>query len=498
VGQQDSELVATEPGDDVGRTDTASQPSGRLDQHGIAGGVTERVVDVLEVVQVDIEQRQPLGLVDEQLIESPPEQGPIGESRERVVAGLVGELALQLAELTERLAELIVLESEPGVLGERFEELEVLGEEGADVADPVGDEQQADPVLAGGESGQHRVAKAPSGDVASELAVLTDDERWCGGLSNGRERLQFVVGHVADTEPTSVEAENPADARAIVRVLPRQMELDDLGPEHPGCFFEEGGTGRLHDVVGRLERPGGAVEEFHSLSLIALGHVRAVGNEEHHGRRRQEEQTQRFDDVQERHQHGLHRVDRGHHHAEEEHSPERLGSEASFGERHDEPDVAELDQARDDRDRQDHEPADRRQGVGRSEEQVEQCPRHGHTECEVGGVEGGLDRRPLQMQVEHQPRADHHRRDQHRRIDEEHAEDHRDLEERETPALGPEVHVDDPLLDHDEGDEGDHPRDLGAVRDGVLAHHEGEPGRRCEHPRQCDVDFDRAQAGAGK
>ena len=59
--EQDGELVAAEAGDGVGRPHGRLEPGGDLLQHEVAGGVTEAVVDRLEVVEVDEDDARPTG-----------------------------------------------------------------------------------------------------------------------------------------------------------------------------------------------------------------------------------------------------------------------------------------------------------------------------------------------------------------------------------------------------------------------------------------------------
>ena len=51
--EQDRELVAAEPGREVGVPDIACDPFGDPDQHRIAGAMTVIIVDRLELIQVD-------------------------------------------------------------------------------------------------------------------------------------------------------------------------------------------------------------------------------------------------------------------------------------------------------------------------------------------------------------------------------------------------------------------------------------------------------------
>src|SRR6202011_1821185 len=54
--QQDDELIAARPGDHVARVERLAQTRGDFTQDAVADAVTERVVDRLEPVEVDVEQ----------------------------------------------------------------------------------------------------------------------------------------------------------------------------------------------------------------------------------------------------------------------------------------------------------------------------------------------------------------------------------------------------------------------------------------------------------
>ena len=58
VGQHERELVAAEPRHDVRFARAAADDRGRLDQRPAAGQVSVRVVDRLEAVEIDKQQRQ--------------------------------------------------------------------------------------------------------------------------------------------------------------------------------------------------------------------------------------------------------------------------------------------------------------------------------------------------------------------------------------------------------------------------------------------------------
>ena len=87
VGQQDRELVATQPGDDVVVPQRAAQPLRDLLQQLVAAVVAERVVDVLE--PVDVQEHEPdagAGLLrlEDRAAHPLREHAPVGQARERV------------------------------------------------------------------------------------------------------------------------------------------------------------------------------------------------------------------------------------------------------------------------------------------------------------------------------------------------------------------------------------------------------------------------------
>ena len=87
--QQQPELVAAEAGDRVGRADRFAQACGDADQQVVAGLVAERVVDLLEVVDVDEQDRGERAGVPadalERLLEAVGEQHAVGQAGERIV-----------------------------------------------------------------------------------------------------------------------------------------------------------------------------------------------------------------------------------------------------------------------------------------------------------------------------------------------------------------------------------------------------------------------------
>ena len=166
VAQEDGELVAAEPGGHVAGAQHRPEAIADGHQQRIAGSVTEAVVDELEVVQVDEQDDRhgPARIAGfEARGDDLGEQRPIGEPGQRVVQRLVVQLLLEPPELLERLLQPAVLEGDRRVVGERLEELEVLGLERADVAQGVGHEERADERRLAGQRRDQRLAAVPAG-----------------------------------------------------------------------------------------------------------------------------------------------------------------------------------------------------------------------------------------------------------------------------------------------------------------------------------------------
>ena len=92
-----SEFVAAQPGDEIGRPDGVAQERRGALQHFVARLVSELVVHRLEAIEVGVEQRARLILaiqpidVTNQLLE---ERAPVQQSGQRVGAGLVRHFPL--------------------------------------------------------------------------------------------------------------------------------------------------------------------------------------------------------------------------------------------------------------------------------------------------------------------------------------------------------------------------------------------------------------------
>jgi hypothetical protein len=119
VLEQHGELVATEARRGVARADALVQALRELQQHGVAGGVAEAVVDRLEVVEVHEDHGQAGALAPcarERVPHPLHEQRAVGEVRDGVMEGLVRELFLEglalahVAAVEHHTADVLVVE----------------------------------------------------------------------------------------------------------------------------------------------------------------------------------------------------------------------------------------------------------------------------------------------------------------------------------------------------------------------------------------------------
>ncbi len=97
-GQQYHEFVATEAGDGIFPAGTGFEAPGHHLQHAVADRVAERVVDVLEVIEVEKQQgtAQIVALVQGNLLhQALHEQGAVGQVGQRVVIGQMLDLGMR-------------------------------------------------------------------------------------------------------------------------------------------------------------------------------------------------------------------------------------------------------------------------------------------------------------------------------------------------------------------------------------------------------------------
>ena len=228
--QDHGELVAADPGGDVGRAQALAERGGDAGEQLVAGGVAVEVVDGLEAVEVDHRERGALAVARAALdlaLELLLEAAAVGEARERVVLGLVAQLLLQLAALGEVL-DLADEVQRPAVLVGRQRDRQQRPDHA-----PVG----VDVALV------HLVGRAPAGEHVV-------DEREVGvevvGVREVLEReLQQLLLGVADEL-----------AQRLVDVEPLALEPDQ---RHADRRVVERGAELLRDALERLLRIQGVV-----------------------------------------------------------------------------------------------------------------------------------------------------------------------------------------------------------------------------------------------
>ena len=98
--QHDGEFVAADAGDGALRARHFLQPLGGSAQHAVAGGMAQRIVDVLEVVQIEEQQCQPVALpacLHDGARQAFGQQGAVRQVGQRIVVGEVTQLVLDAA-----------------------------------------------------------------------------------------------------------------------------------------------------------------------------------------------------------------------------------------------------------------------------------------------------------------------------------------------------------------------------------------------------------------
>lgn len=123
VGNEDGELVAPEPGHGIGLADDLLKAPCHLDKGLVTTGMSQAVVDVLEPVEVEREERgRETSVVEscERLADPVAQQGAVGQPGQGVGQGLLAQLLLRLLEREGALGD--------ALLKSRVEGLQLLGE----------------------------------------------------------------------------------------------------------------------------------------------------------------------------------------------------------------------------------------------------------------------------------------------------------------------------------------------------------------------------------
>ena len=175
VFEQDRELVTAQARQQVPGAHLPAQPGAHLDQKLVPGVVAQAVVDLLELVKVQHQQRPaPPGRLDQPRRGVGVQPTPVGQAGQGVMGGVVAQL-LHQAGAAQRDRE---------VAGQGLQHGQVLGGEGGDLPEPVGDPQRPPHAAGVGQRDHHRVPKSVLGQPVPDTRIL--------GGSAGQQR--FLLG----------------------------------------------------------------------------------------------------------------------------------------------------------------------------------------------------------------------------------------------------------------------------------------------------------------
>ena len=260
--------------------DGAHQPGGDAAQQLVADRVAERVVDALEVVEVDEHHGDLAGGARlERLAHLLAEQRAVGEPGQRVVVGLVLELVLQVAQLGDGLLEAVELQRGARVGGQRLEQRAVAVGEAAREAEAVGEHDRADHAVLAAQHAEHRRGgrRAPRGRRSS---VAGNGASSATAPSEPAAQARSAAAAAASTRRHRLAGGARAEAGAQRRaaVGGEEDDLGLLGAEGLERALEQA-LERDRDLGRLRQRPVGLVEELDLLVALALVDVGAVAEE---------------------------------------------------------------------------------------------------------------------------------------------------------------------------------------------------------------------------
>ena len=243
------------------------------DEEEVALLVAEGVVDLLEVVEVQDHDRGAARASGLDVVQGGAEAAlqvrPVRQPGERVVQGLVPQLADQLA----------VAQRDAGVVGDGLQQDDVVLHEGPDVTLPVGDDEHADDAGRAREGDGHRLPHAVGGEPAAGVGVPGGPrhEQRLPALDDllehpvvlGSGRLLRAGEPAAGTQPDA--GDEPA-------VGADERRGRAVGPQQLPRLAEDGG----HDLVdlGDAHRLAEAVQPLQVEVPLGEGGVGAVGEQQ--------------------------------------------------------------------------------------------------------------------------------------------------------------------------------------------------------------------------
>ncbi len=267
VAQQHAELVAAEARDRVRLLERGAQAHRHLLEQPVAGVVAERVVDLLEVVEVDQHHRGgaiPAAAGADHLLDAVAEQRAVRQAGERVVERLVllgDRLAATAVDGEQRQEEQRHgRQGEVGGEGDHRREAQHQAA-GGDLEEPVLDDVTADPQA------------LHEGDHGGDQRGVDQEEDGCGcedaGQVGGREvELVAEVGDVGQ-QPEHERGGRERDhvLRRVEQQLERRLALDDVRGEARADQRDHGARRAGGEQGG--EREGGRGRD---LALSAAGY----------------------------------------------------------------------------------------------------------------------------------------------------------------------------------------------------------------------------------
>ena len=255
-------------------------------QQPVARVVAERVVDDLEVVEVQEHDDRHLGAGRaDPLADRFEEQRPVRQPGQRVVVGLVAELLLEARQLGQRLLEVAVLEGNRRLVGEGLQQAEVIVAERCPLRQAVGDDHRADDLRLAAQRADHVPVQRPSRSRVSCMNGPVDVGRrsWSGilqgvgwwGWTSGSRSCHDLARRPSASADRGYRTTSATSARNIVRAWLSSATSVEI------------------DLRRQLQDPRGLVQELEPFVLLAFGDVRLVGDEDHHEREHEQPEHDR-------------------------------------------------------------------------------------------------------------------------------------------------------------------------------------------------------------
>ena len=219
AGLDDGELVAADARDQVVLAEAGRQPGGHRLQQLVADGMAERIVDALELVEVEVEHGDALVVRQggDGLVELLLQERPVGQVGKRVVPRHVGDLLLGLALLGD-----VLMGDHPAAAGHRAYHLVYRATVGKlhEVAGLPRARDQSAHVL--------QLLKRVAGKHVSGSTFMHEIERCHAGYGrSGREAVHLQIAPIADGQlPLLVEQQ-----QRLGHVAERRIEAQVLRVE---------------------------------------------------------------------------------------------------------------------------------------------------------------------------------------------------------------------------------------------------------------------------